>query len=368
MSRSIYVAAGGGGDALASLMLAPAGPASAPIVLSYSWDRYLIDPNPGPRTPADFQGLARLTRNCWEVTPESSLPAGGVSGLTLLARHAEARFVLIDPGGGAEGIRVQISELLDHFRADDLVLVDVGGDVAAHGTESTLLSPLADALTLAAVATAEAPATVAILGPGLDGELPAHQVRDDLTRAGAKQLRLRPSDVDPHLSCLNVHPSEATLLVAAAAKGLHGRAEIRDKGALVTLSSGSADMFLLPAVAVLEINEVAAALTGTHSFGDAERRTEAICGRTELDHERRKAAALAHGRPAEPTAAELRRLATDYCAAAARRGVDLITFRKLTEAIGKHHYDPPAVRELVGALAFPDLPLLRTCHDWRSVS
>lgn len=136
-----------------------------PIVISYSWDRYLIDPNPGPRTPADFRGLARLTSHCWEVQPDSSLPAGGVSGLALLARRTSARFVLLDPSGGAVGIGAQISELVDRFEADSVVLVDVGRDVAAHGTEPTLLSPLADSLVLAAMADIALPATVAVLGP-----------------------------------------------------------------------------------------------------------------------------------------------------------------------------------------------------------
>lgn len=181
-----------------------------------------------------------------------------------------------------------------------------------------------------------------------------------MIQAGAKRLRLGPSNVDPYASCLAVHPSEATLLVAAAAKGIHGRAEIRDNGVPVTLGRDGADAYLLDVAAVLEINEIAMALIGTHSFDQAEDHTKAICGRTELDHERRKAATLANGRAAEPPAYELKRLAAEYCAAAADRGVDLVTFRKIAEVIGRHRYDPLAVRHLVGDLAFSDLPLCRT--------
>ena len=53
------MAAGGGGDALAALFvhraLSPEGERA--VVASYSWDRFILDPQPGPRCPADFYGL-----------------------------------------------------------------------------------------------------------------------------------------------------------------------------------------------------------------------------------------------------------------------------------------------------------------------
>jgi len=48
----------------------------------------------------------------------------------------------MDPTGGAVGIRQQIRELIGLLSAGSVMLVDVGGDVAAHGDEPTLLSPL----------------------------------------------------------------------------------------------------------------------------------------------------------------------------------------------------------------------------------
>lgn len=172
MSRPLYVAAGGGGDALAALTVRDAMDDSGtpPVVASYSWDRYLIDPAPGPRSPTDFSRLERLTEHCWEVTGDSRLKAVGTSGLTVLARHTPARFVLLDPRDGAVGLRRQISELVDYLSADRVTLVDVGGDVAARGDEPTLLSPLGDSLALAALVGLPVATDAAIVGPGVDGE------------------------------------------------------------------------------------------------------------------------------------------------------------------------------------------------------
>ncbi|MGH9217468.1 MAG: DUF1152 domain-containing protein, partial [Acidimicrobiales bacterium] len=48
---ALFVAAGGGGDAITAAVLAPILSASdqPPVIMTYSWDRLLIDPLPGPR-------------------------------------------------------------------------------------------------------------------------------------------------------------------------------------------------------------------------------------------------------------------------------------------------------------------------------
>lgn len=365
MTRPVYLAAGGGGDALAALIIRHAiEPAGAPpVVLSYSWDRYILDPTPGPRSPLDFADLGKLTETCWEVTARSRLLTGGISGLALLAQHTQARFVLMDPTRGAVGIRQQLRELIDLLSADSVMLVDVGGDVAAHGNEPTLLSPLGDSLALAALAELPVPTNAAVLGLGLDGELPETDIRADLAAAGASSLTLGPEEVKPYLAALEHHPSEATMLVAAAATHVRGLAEIRDKGALVHLTPASAEAYLIPSERLTNLNRVAQALQSSRSFAEAEATTTALCGRTELDHERRKARALAHNRPAELPAADLRNRYEDYRHAAAARGVDFVSFRRLAEIIGMHRYQPPAIRELIGGSAFEHLPLCRLKPD-----
>lgn len=79
MTRLI-VAAGGGGDAVAAAMLDVAlyGDEDQAVILTYAWDRLLVDPVPGPRGPSDFTGLEPLTASVWSAPAEARpiAPAG----------------------------------------------------------------------------------------------------------------------------------------------------------------------------------------------------------------------------------------------------------------------------------------------------
>jgi hypothetical protein len=361
VSPTLLVAAGGGGDALAALMVGRALGRTdhEPVVASYSWDRYLIDPTPGPRTSTDFTGLRRLTEHAWEVTRDSQLVTRGMSGLAILARCTAARFVLLDPTGGAAGLRTQLHELADYLSADAVTLVDVGGDVAARGCEPGLLSPLADSLALAAVAKLPIHAEAVVAGPGLDGELSGAHVREEMAAAGATRHRLGSPHVRDYLAALDHHPSEATTLLAAAALGVTGRVEIRDSATLVALDADGAEMFVTSCDELIARNAVATALLDSQSLDEAEAIVRGICGRTELDHERTKAATTGATAAEMLTPEELRVRLNAYRAKAASRGVDLVTFRRLTEVLGRREYIPALVRAVAGELAYDDLPLCR---------
>ncbi|WP_170047624.1 DUF1152 domain-containing protein [Couchioplanes caeruleus] len=361
MTTTLSVAAGGGGDALAALIadrvLNPG--SSEQIVASFSWDRYILDPTPGPRTIQDFEGLVQHTRHVWEVTATSQLRTGGISGLAILAQHTEGRFFLLDPSRGADGIREQLADLAALASASSVTLVDVGGDIAASGLEPELSSPLADSLALAAVAGLSLPGQVVVGGPGLDGELSGDYVRARMARAGATNRRVTSPDVKAYVSVLDRHPSEATALLSAAALGIEGQAEIRDSAALVPLDAASADLLLADCRAVLAINQVAQALAGSRSFTEAEHATREICGRTELDHERRKAATLTRTAYRAPTATELQDRITAHRLRAVERGATLTSLRRLGEVAGLRTYEPKLIRAAAGDLAYDDVPLCR---------
>jgi hypothetical protein len=362
--RTLLVAAGGGGDALASLLVSRRLPddGEVPIVASYSWDRRILDPTPGPRFPTDFEGTRRLTPRNIEITAESRLRSGGLSTLRLLAEATPAQFVLLDPSSGALGMRQQLIELVEHFAFASVLLVDVGGDLVATGTEEDLRSPLADALALATLADFPLPVRVAIAGPGLDGELAPSYVRSRCLALGGELFgRLVASDVEPYLPALAQHPSEATTLLAAAAVGMTGRAEIRDSADLVSLDDESADVYVLDASSAVAFNQLAQKLVTTHSIAEAEAVTVAICGRSELDYERRKATILLATKP--PTAAEMHHRLQNYWSSSTARGITLATFRRLTEIMGLTSYDANLIRALAGAHADRRLALC-----WTSLS
>ena len=362
VSTTLSVAAGGGGDALAALIvgrtLNPGGEVK-PVVASFSWDRYVIDPAPGPRTVQDFDGLVRHAPHVWEVTADSTLRHGGVSGLTILARCTEGRFFLLDPSGGFDGVHRQLAELAALISASTVSLVDVGGDIAASGKEPELSSPLADSLALAAVAALPLRGQVIVGGPGLDGELDAHYVRARMISAGAYERRTTSLDVEAYSPALNRHPSEATALLSAAALGIEGHAEIRDSAALVPIQATSADLLIADVEAVQAINMVAQGLASSRTFAEAEEITRAICGRTELDHERRKAKTLARTAYEPPGGREIESRIGTHLLAAGERGATLISFRRLGELAGLRTYEPDLIRSAAHESAYHDLPL---CH------
>jgi hypothetical protein len=358
---TLFVAAGGGGDALASLLISHrigAG-GNRPIVASYSWDRRLLDPLPGPRSTTDFDGARHLTPRNVEITAKSRLRFGGRSTLSLLAETTAGRFVLLDPSDGAAGMRRQLMELTEHFSFESVILVDVGGDLLATGTEAELRSPLADALALASLVDFPVPVHIAIAGAGLDGELSPSYVRSRcITLGGTLFAQLDDSDVEPYFAALAEHPSEATTLLAAAALGITGRAEIRDNADLVFLTGESASIYVLSISMALAGNELAKQLIPTRSMTEAESATLAICGRSELSYERQKAETL-HSMTT-PTEAEMRRSLEDFWSSSAARGVTLVTFRRLGEVMKLTSYDSHLIRSLAGSHAHERLALCST--------
>src|SRR5512146_249454 len=102
----LLVAAGGGGDALAAVMVYAAVNRGepAPSTLTYAWERLRVDPVPGPRGRADFTGLRPVGECNGQVTPTTACRPPSASTLPRLAAEIEARLLLIDPTGGAHGI------------------------------------------------------------------------------------------------------------------------------------------------------------------------------------------------------------------------------------------------------------------------
>jgi hypothetical protein len=99
----------------------------------------------------------------------------------------------------------------------------------------------------------------------------------------------------------------------------------------------------------------------TRSMAEAEAATVAICGRSELDYERRKATILVSAKP--PTAEEMRDRLQNYWSSSTARGITLATFRRLGEVMRLTSYDAKLIRALAGAHADRRLALC-----WTSLS
>ncbi len=348
----LVVATGGGGDALAALMLAEALGSEAAGVVTFAWERKMFDPRPGPRGPADFAGLDRRGAHNWRISRHSRLRAGK-SFLPQLAARTAVPLYLLDPASGAEGLGRQLAELAQLQGITKTVLVDVGGDILARGCEPGLRSPLADALALAASADLPQP-VVLCLGLGLDGELGNAERRgllhDAMTAGWGTSSPLPSALARRYRDFFAWHPSEATGMACLAALGYRGKVEMRADGLTVSLDAESAEIHQFEYREVQRRNLVAAAVAGTRSLAAAEERARAVCGRTELEIERRAARARAKREGRRLDADLMPELEADlksYCDRAEARGVRYLTMRRVAEVLALDGTDFAAFRSFL---------------------
>jgi hypothetical protein len=358
VARALYVAAGGGGDAIGALLVAAVQNSDhRPAVLTWSWDRLVVNPLPGPREPSRFRHLVPYGNHNWRLTAGVEELWPGTSPLPRLVQRLPATLFLLDPRYGVVGVRRQVAELVTLLQVDRVVVVDVGGDVLAAGTEPELRSPLGDALVLAACAGLPVSVDVVVTGPGLDGELNEAYVLTTLAELDARVAGRVSADVAaPYADIFDWHPSETTGLLCATAAGVHGIAWIRPNGTQLTLSDHGPEVWVVSTDAVLQRNRTAQLVADTASFADAEDAVRGRFGRTELDEERRLAAErrAPRWRPVRyPVHAAQRLIAVAWAS-----GADFVTYRCLLEQL--RISDVAQLRPVIAqaGLAVPHPPLI----------
>jgi hypothetical protein len=355
MRPPLYLAAGGGGDAIAAAALhASRWPEVRAVIATFAWDRLMVDPIPGPRSASDFTGLHELAHQNFVFTKDTRpVPPAG-STLPRLAAEVDATFVLLDPAQGATGLQAQVATLVATTGAEHVEVVDVGGDILGKGTEPELRSPLADALALAATDTLPVPVTVLVAGPGLDGELPEDTVMTRIEQLrGQHVMRVGHAETVWAMPVLEWHPSEATALLLAAGRGIRGTVEIRGGGQRVELTDKSPNVYALSHSAVWSINEPARAVRGTTSFDDAHRAVAASCGKSEISFEIARSAEVRSRQTEEPDTLAAVAAATRYGRTARERGIQYVTFRRLAEVVGTNASGATKLRD----------DLIRNCGD-----
>ncbi len=336
MERPLYVAAGGGGDALAAALLHRAyGPPGPATIATFSWDRLIVDPLPGPRTFSDFEGLETVGRLEHVVTAHTRPISPAGSTLPPLARDLvgplASTLVLLDPSGGVVGLCEQLAASMQSIDADAVVVVDVGGDVLASGEETGLRSPLADALVLAVAHELSPDGRVWVAGPGVDGELTADHVVSRAHSIGGVALPPFPSEVAAMaLPVLRWHPSEATSLFVAAAQGVRGLVDIRSGGMPVQLSEVSSCVYACGVDNAFNISPLAERIADSRTLLDAEQSVIGVCGISEIAFETRKAGAAKLRDGYSPG---MRDDIRAYAAEALGHGITYATFRRLAELI-----------------------------------
>lgn len=296
---------GGGGDvvgALATAEMARLYDDAQPVVGGLAWERRPIDPVPGPRRAEEIVDAERLAPGVLRAGPLTRVRERDVYfAESRMAQFLGEPTILIDVTEGAQTVATGLADAASQHESDLIVLIDVGGDVLAHGSEPGLRSPLCDAVMLAAAARLQR-LGVAVLGGvfgiGCDGELTPAEVLSRLAEvaaaggfAGARGLT---EPVATRLEqAVSLIPTEASAQAVRAFRGASGLVEIRGGARTVELSSVAAITFYLEVDAMIRATgRLAQAVDRAKSIEEASAALNAIGVRTELDLERE--AALAH--------------------------------------------------------------------------
>jgi hypothetical protein len=295
--RPLVIGMGGGGDVVGALATAEACRlyhGAEPVLGGMTWERRVIDPEPGPRTVDEIEGGERLSGCVVAAGPDTH------AGDVVFAEAHMARFLgqpvlLVDPNPGSEAIAAGLAEAADAVGADLIVLIDVGGDALAHGHEPGLASPLCDSLMLAAAARLQnsgRDVIAGVFGTACDGELTVDEVMERLAEVaaagGLAGVRGLSEPIADRLeAAVKEVPTEASAMAIRCFRGDTGTAEIRRGQRTVPLSPlGALTMYLDPRATVDSAARLAKAVMGAQSLEEANDQLHELGVRTELDLER----------------------------------------------------------------------------------
>ena len=318
---------GGGGDVVGALAVttlledldtrgssageAEEEPVSRWVLGGVAWERSPIDPRPGPRSLDEIRG----GRPCGSAAVLSEGGTTSIDGVEFseskMGAHLGRPVLLLDITRGPAALATGLAEAAEELGCDAIVLLDVGGDVLAHGSEPRLASPLCDAIVLSAglflargaARTDSAPegwpgeVLAAVYGPGCDGELTPEEVLERITELQSAGALLGAWGLTPE-ACEKVEaaassvPTEASLMAVRCARGERGRVDIRSGGRTVELTPlGALTFFFDPPAAASSAVPLATAVSPAASLEEAHDALTAMGVRTELELERERARA-----------------------------------------------------------------------------
>ena len=293
--RILVFGAGGGGDILgATLVWDRLRRLGADALLgSVVWERFTVDPFPGPIPLEMLAGAEPLGWSIALVDGETVALRYGSTLRPQIVRVAGAlgvRAVYLDLSKGERGLRQAFEDARRELGVEVLVGVDTGGDMLAKGCEDDLWSPLADAISLSAMARSGLESHVVILGPGADGELPTEQVLEYIAGiAGMGGLEeVFGLDKTGYTLARRIEDkvvSEAGKIPLRAFEGRTGTVTIRGGTRRVRLSPVLASAYLLSAEKAWKWTPLPRLVEGTAGIGQASQALNQACVVTELDLE-----------------------------------------------------------------------------------
>jgi hypothetical protein len=296
--KVLVIGIGGGGDVAGALAFAEAARAlgTDAVVGGLTWERRPVDPLPGPRRLDEILAIERLHDAVALAGPDTTGPGGFRFCEADMSAFLGEPTVLVDPNPGPAAIAAGLDVAAAHLGCDLVVLLDVGGDVLAHGHEPGLASPLADATVLAAALRMTTPTLGALFGIGCDGELTPAEVLErlaEVTAAGGAlgDLPLPPAALDRAEASLQHVTTEASAMAVRCARGEIGHVPIRGSRRTVPLTADGGRLVCFDATAAIHsAARLAAAVADAPDLEAAQAILTTLGVRTELDYERDAAA------------------------------------------------------------------------------
>jgi hypothetical protein len=295
--RPLVLGIGGGGDVVGALATAEACrlySGADPVVGGVTWERRVVDPEPGPRPAEEIEGARALGSAVLAASAATRVRDSGVRfAEARMAELLDAETVLVDVTRGPAEIAAGLDAAAAELGCDLIVFVDVGGDALGHGGEEGLASPLCDALMLAAASRIESvPVLGAVFGIGCDGELRVDEVLERLAEVaeagGFAGVRgLTPPVVERLDEAVAAIPTEASAQALRCFRGERGTATIRAGRRTVELSPmGAATFYFDVAAALGSAARLALAVRDAADLEAANEILQKLDVRTELDYER----------------------------------------------------------------------------------
>lgn len=259
--RVLAVGIGGGGDVVGALAVAQLARllGTESIVGGLTWERQPIDPLPGPRRISEISAATPLNETVALAGADTMGPGGFHFAESHMARHLDEPVLLLDPSGGPSAVARGLADAAAQLECDLVVLLDVGGDVLAHGDELGLASPVADAVCLAAapaLAAAGVALQLAVFGAGCDGELTPDEVLERVAEVAAAGGQLGvwgpgSDELAQIEAAVSEIPTEASAMALRCARGATGSTTIRGGRRTVQLTPVGGLMFFLDPVVAL---------------------------------------------------------------------------------------------------------------------
>ncbi len=292
--KYLVLAIGGGGDVVSAAVIAKSMEKIGfkTVIGSIAWERFVVDPMPGPIPLDNIIGCRDISRYACIVNRDSYALRGGrkiVFQAVNVARALNTEIVVIDIYEGVKGYRRGVESVINYYGLDGVIGVDVGGDVLAYGFEENLWSPLADALGLAML-NKISDSYLIVHSLGSDGELPIDYLHKRLSIIAKNNGLLGITGFSSETrgileNILYYAESEASKISLYALNGFMGKLGIRRGTRTVEVTPYSLVSFILDPRIVFGESLVARVVDKASSFMEARLMLNSIGIYTEYDLE-----------------------------------------------------------------------------------